>query len=252
MKKLSYITIICLGFILCCTTKCFATTYSFADIKYDTVPKEISVSNRETNTFESLTLTQTKEDDIPTLAEYLMDPDVTRYLDRLPIEFHNLEEAKAHLKENSGLKKDSKTISYTIKLEDGTPIGQVDFTLFEQCPTYNNTINVGYWIGKPYWGRGIASEATKILSNIVINASDVDTLYIGFNPENKGSAKMSPKIFDYLEDQNKQLIFTQEIRTYPAAEYEGHTLSETKGHFLKKQPPQINQEDNKQTEEQRS
>lgn len=231
MKKLYYITMICSGFILCCTTKCFATTYSFSEIG-DRNPKiEISVPPKATTTDTSksvptkLILTPTTKDDIPKLAEYLMDTEVTRYLERIPLDFHdNKAEAQEYL---GKLLENPNTISYTIRLENGTLIGTIAFT------HDTNIVCIDYWIGKDYWRKGYVFTAAKTLANIVIKASDVHKLGIYFVSENKKSSDTAISIFKYLTEQNKNLqLELKEVGPFPAVEYEGRTFREGKGYIL--------------------
>ncbi|MEP0905121.1 GNAT family N-acetyltransferase [Leptolyngbya subtilissima ST-M1] len=50
---------------------------------------------------------------------------------------------------------EKKAINYAITLPDGDLCGSVGLGLY---PTYNMA-ELGYWIGKPYWGQGYATEA---------------------------------------------------------------------------------------------
>lgn len=53
---------------------------------------------------------------------------------------------------------------------------------------------IGYWIGKPYWGLGYATEAARALILYVFAQEDFDHLTIGHFKENPASARVIEKL----------------------------------------------------------
>ena len=154
-------------------------------------------------TTERLILAPTVDEDFDKLSEYLLDKDVTQYLDPSPTVkkgFETKEEA-FHFLKSEGSSEISNTLEFTIKLkEDNLPIGKLDLMLCEK-----STVMVGYWLGKEFQGKGYMSEASFELCNKAFLASDIKILYIACDVENKGSAHLAVKISDYIERSNEDM-----------------------------------------------
>ena len=52
---------------------------------------------------------------------------------------------------------------------------------------------VGYWIGKPYWGRGICTEALGLVIDYCFNVKHFTTLWGDFFPSNPASGRVMTK-----------------------------------------------------------
>ena len=52
---------------------------------------------------------------------------------------------------------------------------------------------VGYWIGKPYWGRGICTEALRLVIDYCINVKHYTVLWGDFFPSNPASGRVMTK-----------------------------------------------------------
>jgi RimJ/RimL family protein N-acetyltransferase len=57
----------------------------------------------------------------------------------------------------------------------------------------NAGLNVGYWLGTPYWRHGYMTEALRALVNHVFALSGDDALYCGAFAENRGSLRVQEK-----------------------------------------------------------
>lgn len=47
--------------------------------------------------------------------------------------------------------------------KDGVLVGTIGFTPYRDV--HRITLEVGYWVAEPWWGRGIATEALNVMSN---------------------------------------------------------------------------------------
>ena len=79
--------------------------------------------------------------------------------------------------------------------ETGEPIGCVGY-----LPASNSNLNipqdqceVGYWIGKPYWGRGICTEALRLVIDYCFNVKHFTVLWGDFFPSNPASGRVMTK-----------------------------------------------------------
>ena len=52
---------------------------------------------------------------------------------------------------------------------------------------------VGYWIVKPYWGRGICTEALRLVIDYCFNVKHFTTLWGDFFPSNPASGRVMTK-----------------------------------------------------------
>lgn len=164
-----------------------------------------NIGRFETN---RLILEPTTDADFNILAEYLMNPEVTRYLDPSLIDkvFLTKEEALEFLNK----KAENQTIEFTIKLKDnGLPIGIIDAMIFE-----NNLVMFGYWLGKEFQKKGYAREAAYGFCNKVFNAEDVETCYISCLEKNCSSWNLAKDIIDYLQNHNPNVKTKKELETF--------------------------------------
>jgi RimJ/RimL family protein N-acetyltransferase len=53
---------------------------------------------------------------------------------------------------------------------------------------------LGYWIGKPYWGKGIATEAAREVVHWGFEKQSFNRIYAGCFPENAGSMRVLEKL----------------------------------------------------------
>ncbi len=58
---------------------------------------------------------------------------------------------------------------------------------------YENRFEIGYWIGKPYWGNGYATEATKALLDYALNTLEIAEVYAESLVENTASRNVLTK-----------------------------------------------------------
>ena len=56
-----------------------------------------------------------------------------------------------------------------------------------------NEREVGYWIGYPYWGKGLTSEALKSLIEFCCNNLRLDSLMVTTDATNKASQRVAEK-----------------------------------------------------------
>ena len=74
---------------------------------------------------------------------------------------------------------------------DGTLIGTVG--LFWIRLPYNDA-SLGYWIGKPYWNCGYATEAAKAVVAYGFREHDLDLIYADYYKRNPASGRVMQKI----------------------------------------------------------
>ncbi len=62
-----------------------------------------------------------------------------------------------------------------------------------QSDIYRLSAEIGYWIGEPYWGQGIATEAVKLLTEYGFTKLNLIRIFSGVFDYNKPSQKVLEK-----------------------------------------------------------
>lgn len=65
--------------------------------------------------------------------------------------------------------------------------------LVGQSDVYKRTAEIGYWIGEPYWNKGIATVSVKLLTEYGFNELDFIRIHTGVFEYNIGSMKVLAK-----------------------------------------------------------
>lgn len=80
--------------------------------------------------------------------------------------------------------------SYAISLAGGELMGEL--SLFRRKDVEH--FELGYWLGKPYWGKGFMTEACTALIACAENDLGIDTLFAGVFSDNPGSVRILEKL----------------------------------------------------------
>ena len=80
--------------------------------------------------------------------------------------------------------------SYAITLDGGELIGMVD--LFRA--TSNDDFEIGYWLGKPFWGQGYATEAARAVLEEARLSLGVSLIKAGAFTDNPASLRVLEKL----------------------------------------------------------
>ena len=79
---------------------------------------------------------------------------------------------------------------YAITVNGGELIGVMD--LFRSAP--DTALEIGYWIGKPYWGQGLSTEAAKAIIQEAKDILGVQALMAGVFADNPASLRVLEKL----------------------------------------------------------
>ncbi|MEL6251265.1 MAG: GNAT family protein [Bacteroidota bacterium] len=66
-------------------------------------------------------------------------------------------------------------------------------SLVAQEDIYRKTAEIGYWLGEPFWGKGIATQAVKMITKYGFEQMDFIRLYAGIFEYNIGSMRVLEK-----------------------------------------------------------
>ena len=124
----------------------------------------------------------------------------------------------------------SKPETYAVCLKDGKPIGSVGLHLNGSTDMTNrdDECELGYWIGKPFWGQGLIPEASRELLRYAFEELGMRAVWCGYYDGNEKSRKVQAKLgFVYrYTSHNLNVKLLNEIRT-------GHTNLMTKERWQK-------------------
>ncbi len=129
-----------------------------------------------------LVLRPLNDGDVPELAQLAGDWDVARMTARIPYPYSE-ELAREWV---ASLGADEFVRMVTLK---GTLIGAVGYVA-----EAHGSAEIGYWIGKPWWGRGFATEAAGALVRHCFTAGGFKTLTCCHFADNPASARVIQKL----------------------------------------------------------
>ena len=124
--------------------------------------------------------------DAEPIARYLNDFDVAGNLARVPFPYH-LGDARAWLRTRRPNLPIEDT-NFSIELPGHGLVGHVGFHLGGRGPI------IGYWLGKPFWGQGIMTEAVAACLGWFFDASPAPVIYSGVFHFNVASLAIQTKL----------------------------------------------------------
>lgn len=139
-----------------------------------------------TITTRRLLLRQPQVGDAEPIARYLNDFAVAGNLARVPFPYH-ISDARAWLRTRvPGLPPED--TNFTIELPNEGLAGHVGFHRGPQGPIF------GYWLGQPFWGRGIMTEAVEASLDWIFANSTAPVIYSGVFHFNAASLAIQRKL----------------------------------------------------------
>ena len=111
----------------------------------------------------------------------------------------------------------SKPETYAVCLKDGTPIGSIGLHLngSTDMTDRDDECELGYWIGKLYWGQGLIPEASRALLRYAFEELGMRAVWCGYYEGNEKSRKVQTKLgFVYQhKTEGLEVSLMNEIRT---------------------------------------
>ena len=124
----------------------------------------------------------------------------------------------------------SKPETYAVCLKNDKPIGSIGLHLngSTDMTDRDDECELGYWIGKPFWGQGLIPEAARELLRYAFDTLGMRAVWCGYYDGNEKSKKVQSKLgFIYQHTtEGLEVSLVNEIRT-------GHTNLMTKDRWQK-------------------
>ena len=141
-----------------------------------------------------LILRHWKKDDAPEMFRYACDPDVG------PIAgwpAHRSPEESEAIVDHFATRNEI----YAICLKDDKPIGCIEIKLKESSDMTDrdDECELGYWLGKPFWGQGIMPEAARRIIQRAFDDLHMEKVWCGYYDGNRKSKRVQEKCgFRYM------------------------------------------------------
>lgn len=99
---------------------------------------------------------------------------------------------------------------YAVVLKDtGEPVGSCGIMFSDglhSADMQRGEVEIGYWIGKPYWGRGFIPEAVRVLLSRSFNDLALDAVWCGYYDGNAKSKRVCEKCGFRYHHTNSDII----------------------------------------------
>lgn len=129
-------------------------------------------------------------DDAPTIQKLAGDKAVASTTGRIP---HPYEDGTAEAwigTHRQAFEEDKETIFGITLKEDGTLLGCIGLTINRE----HERAALGYWIGKPYWGKGYCTEAARAVVRFGFEELGLNRIYATHFTRNPASGRVMAKI----------------------------------------------------------
>ena len=170
---------------------------------------------------ERLILRPWREDDAEALYKYASDPDIGPPAGWPP--HTSVENSRDIIRTVF-----SAPETYAVCLKDGSPIGSIGLKLkgSTDMTDRDDECELGYWIGKPFWGHGMIPEASRALLRHAFENLGMRAVWCGYYEGNEKSKRVQEKlgfVYQYTTE-GLDVSLLNEFRT-------GHTNLMTKEHW---------------------
>ena len=172
---------------------------------------------------ERLILRPWQEDDAEALYKYASDPDIGPPAGWPP--HTSVENSRDIIRTVFAAPE-----TYAVCLNDGIPIGSIGLKLkgSTDMTDRDDECELGYWIGKPFWGQGLIPEASRALLQYAFDNLGMRAVWCGYYEGNEKSKRVQEKlgfVYQYTTA-GLEVTLVNEIRT-------GHTNLMTKERWQK-------------------
>jgi RimJ/RimL family protein N-acetyltransferase len=129
-----------------------------------------------------------RESDIPALTKYANNLLIAQNLrDIFPYPYTSYD-AEFFISQIAN--SDNRQLTFAIEL-NGEAVGSIGAHLMNDV--YRKNAEIGYWLGQPYWNRGIITEALQALVTHIFNNYDICRLFANVFYTNTASIKVLEK-----------------------------------------------------------
>jgi len=151
-------------------------------MKTSKIPKEKIIVTK------AFTLRPIRQGDGPALTRLINDKTIARNLLTVPYPYTNKDTQEWLAKVRGNRRKKAPTwINFAIEI-DGDFAGDISISKITEFKA-----EIGYWLGRPYWGKGIMTSVVKEISKFAFQEIGLTRLYAYVFTYNKGSRRVLEK-----------------------------------------------------------
>ncbi len=141
--------------------------------------------------------------DIPAIVQLLQDPAIARTTLNIPYPYTE-EDARTWLRIQQEQLTQGQGYTFAIVQRDqGQLIGAIDI----RPVMSHRRAEIGYWIGKMYWGQGYATEAARAILRFGFEDLQLNRIFATHIPENPASGRVMEKLGMQYEGTLRQYTF---------------------------------------------
>lgn len=169
----------------------FISSFNVAAKKSQKVIRTDEDTLNQFPTFKSkiVRLRQLRYKDIPTLSR-LVTGHVVQYLLHMPYPY-GTEDARRFITKSRRNFRLKKELNFAIELVDsGNLVGIVSL---QNIDSVNKNGQIGYWIGKKYWNKGLATESINLLIHYAFDVLRLHKVYANVLAKNRASIRVLEK-----------------------------------------------------------
>jgi ribosomal-protein-alanine N-acetyltransferase len=144
---------------------------------------------------EEICLTEIRREDKPAFVEHFKEREIADNLLMVPYPYTEAD-ADTFLKiVEESLRKHGRPVNLAIRAADDHLIGGVGFKELEANKSlpHSHRAEIGYWLARPYWGRGIATAAVRAACAYAFAELGLEKITAHVFARNIGSARVLEK-----------------------------------------------------------
>jgi RimJ/RimL family protein N-acetyltransferase len=131
-----------------------------------------------------------KTSDIQSIYENVKDKIITRYTLQIPHPYRKID-AEKFIKDSQRTWKEKSAYVFGIELKDSKEI--IGVVSLDKVDKKNKRSELGYWLGKKCWGKGITSAAVKLVLAFGFNELNLHRIYSIVFASNTASLRVLEK-----------------------------------------------------------
>lgn len=139
-------------------------------------------------------------DDIPSLVKYGNNKKIADNVFSIPFPYQEPDAVFRIKYVNDGFKNKSRYVFSIILKETSEFIGEISLHMDKDIA------QLGYWIGEPFWNKGIATEATGTVLKFGFEKLNLSRIFATCYEENEGSLKVLIKNGMVQESKNGSVL----------------------------------------------
>jgi RimJ/RimL family protein N-acetyltransferase len=156
-------------------------------------------------TTDRLVLRRMRASDVDDIYAYASDPDVARYTSWAP--HTSLDETRQFVRGVLDAYAEKRVASWALELKSERKlIGTGGYGLWD---IEHSTAELGYVIGKPYWGQGLTTEAVAAMIDFGFRRMALNRVVIRMDPRNIGSWRVAEKAGCRFEGIARQVVYAK-------------------------------------------